>query len=399
VRHPVVVGLQFGDEGKGKVTDFLAAQADWVIRFNGGANAGHTLHYQGKKVVTHCIPSGILYPDCKNYIGNGCVLNVDSLVKEKKLIEEAGFSCDDSKLKIDYRVHLTLPVQLAIEAERENGKNKLGSTMRGIGDTYASKSRRIGIRVGDLFSDNLEEKIKDLCNFLNPIVLNEQSSFQLNLKAALEAKKTISSHVVFEPSFFYNESKKKKCLLEGAQAVLLDIDHGFYPFVTSSNTVAGAAATGGPFPVSRLGTVYGVSKAYLTRVGEGPFDSEITDEFAEVLRKKGGEYGATTARPRKVGWLNLDELKIACEITDCHKIVLTKADILCEEKVKIYLNGKLHDMKSWDKLVDKNGNIDSNFQDYISFIEKNTGITIGAFGTGPSRDDIVWINKPNDFWD
>ncbi|NCN28541.1 adenylosuccinate synthetase [bacterium] len=403
MKHPVVVGLQYGDEGKGKITDILASQAEWVIRFNGGNNAGHTLYLNGKKVVTHSVPSGVLYPGAKNFIGASCVVDPIALATEIEEIKANGAALDGDRLKIDFRAHVTLPIHIALDESRESGAKKIGSTKRGIGPTYMTKMDRVGIRISDLFSeDSLEDKISFLCGTLNPRLKERgmaESSVSVNLEVAQKAAAYLKPFVSWAEVPFHLAAKQKRCLLEGAQGVLLDMDHGSYPFVTSSNTLAPHAAVGTPFPMKKIGNIIGIAKAYLTRVGEGPMASELSGDEAEALRKKGGEYGATTGRPRRIGWLNLDELRLAVQLSDCTGIVLSKADVLVgAEEVGVYKEGKVIQCKPWAQMsVD--GKIDPNLEEFISLIEKYVEIPVVAVGTGPERKDMFWRTKNKDLWE
>lgn len=400
MKHPIVVGMQYGDEGKGKITDYIAEQADWVIRFNGGSNAGHTLYFDGKKVVTHCIPSGILYSHCKNYIGAACVINPKTFTQEVEDIKSSGFSVSEKNLKIDFRAHVTFPIHLALEELRENSEKTLGTTKKGIGTTYLTKVDRTGVRVGDLYNESGKDRLQYLVDFYAPLLGSEASRVcEETLMEYETAKELFKPFACMDHTFFYDVAKKEKCLLEGAQAVLLDVDHGSYPFVTSSSTLAGSAAAGVPFPLRNLGLRLGVAKAYMTRVGEGPFETEITGDYGDHLRGKGGEFGATTGRPRKVGWMNLDELSRAVRLSDSDHIVLTKADVLCGEKeVKALSNGEWHNFAGWDE-VGTAENLNSNFKKYIDFIEEKIGISVAAVGTGPARNELVWLKKIESFWE
>lgn len=404
MKHPIVLGLQYGDEGKGKITDSLARQSQWVIRFNGGSNAGHTLWLNGKKLVTHSVPSGVLYPHVQNYIGAGCVIDPVSLKKELNEIRESGSSLKGDRLKIDYRAHLTLPIHISLDAAREGGAKGIGTTRKGIGPTYTTKMDRIGIRVADLYADDLSDRVKFLCETYNALVRHQdlpESTFEDNLKIAEEAKDMLREHVCYETTMFYDVSKTAKCVLEGAQGVLLDLDHGTYPFVTSSNTLASQAAAGTPFPLSKLGSVIGVAKVYMTRVGSGPFATELDNEDGERIRAKGGEFGATTGRPRRVGWLNIDELRLAVRLSDCTFVVLTKADVLNgEETVKVLNNNEEHSFACWKQIYkdDSKTQLSHELETYVAYIEKEIGVPIVGLGTGPDRADFYWRGKTPDFW-
>lgn len=402
MKHPIVVGLQYGDEGKGKITDTLAGEADWVLRFNGGNNAGHTLWLNGKKVVTHSVPSGVMYDRAKNYIGSGCVVDPVALKKELGEIEEAGRKIDSERLKIDHRAHLIFPIHRDLDAAREKTPLGIGTTKRGIGPTYATKADRLGLRAAELFCEDAPLKLKTLCDIYNPFLRAAglpESSIEDNLKVLSDAQAWMKPYVCMDVTPFYEVAQKQKCVMEGAQAVMLDLDHGRYPFVTSSNTLAAFASIGGPFPLKKLGLVIGVAKAYLTRVGRGPFPTELLNETGERIRANGGEYGATTGRPRRVGWTNLDELKTACRLTDCQGIVLTKADVLCGEKeVKLYRDGKEVSFPGWSTELVKGNALVPEAENFVKFIEDFVGVPVLAVGTGADRSGLFWRKRPSDFW-
>jgi adenylosuccinate synthase len=401
VQHPVVIGLQYGDEGKGKITDRLAGEADWVIRFNGGNNAGHTLWLNGKKVVTHSIPSGVRSPNAKNFIGPGCVVNPKALLEEMEEIQQTGAKLSPQNLQIDGRVHLILPVQLALDAAREGSEKGIGSTKRGIGPTYASKMDRSGIRLMDCGAPDLKEKLQHLLSLGNAQLNNvgaRASNFEENLQACVLAKEKLWPFMSTEANPFWEASRSQKCVLEGAQGVLLDIDHGFFPFVTSSTTLPSAAGAGAPFPISRIGAVLGVAKAYLTRVGRGPLVTEMSSEAAERLRQKGQEFGATTGRPRRMGWLHVDELRDAVRLSDTSHVVLTKADILSgESQVGLWINGALEMVQGWPSVMDGN-KLHSNFEQFVKRVESHVGVPVLAVGTGPDRADLHFRYESKDFW-
>ena len=401
MKHPIIVGLQYGDEGKGKITDVLARQADWVLRFNGGNNAGHTLWLNGKKLVTHSVPSGVRYSHSKNFIGAGCVVDPIALEQELKELNEAGAALGPDRLKVDFRAHVTLPIHIALDKAREAGPQSLGTTKRGIGPTYTTKTDRLGVRVEEVVNGSASDKVKMLCKTYNPILKSvnlPESTEAENLAVVEKAKALLSSLISKDVTPFYDQAKTQKCVLEGAQGILLDVDHGFFPFVTSSSTIPAYAAPGTPFPSSRLGAILGVAKAYLTRVGEGPFDTELKNETGERIRTKGAEFGATTGRPRRCGWLNADELKTAIRLSDCSHIVLTKADILMgEAQVMAQFNGKLESFEGWSKMVD-GGKLHPNLEKYILAIEVHVGIPVVAVGTGPDREDLFFRKEVKDFW-
>jgi len=401
VQHPIIVGLQYGDEGKGKITDVLAKQADWVLRFNGGNNAGHTLWLNGKKLVTHSVPSGVRYTHAKNFIGAGCVVDPIALAKELEELNEAGAALGPDRLKVDFRAHITLPIHIALDKARESGPQSLGTTKRGIGPTYTTKTDRYGVRVEDVCNGAATEKVKLLCEYYNPLLTAKglpPSTVQENLDVVEKAKVLLSKIISTEATPFYDLAKTQKCVLEGAQGILLDVDHGFFPFVTSSNTIPAFAAVGTPFPSTKLGAIIGVAKAYLTRVGAGPFDTELNNETGERIRTKGAEFGATTGRPRRTGWLNVDELRSAIRLSDCTHIVMTKADILMgEAKIYAQFNGKLVAFDGWAQMRDGE-KLNSALENYLLEIEKHVGIPVIAVGTGPDREDLIFRKNVKDFW-
>ena len=405
MRHPIVVGLQYGDEGKGKITDSLARQADYVIRYNGGNNAGHTLWLGGKKLVTHSVPSGVLSSHAVNFIGAGCVLDPVAFQIELNDLIEGGVDLGPQRLKIDFRTQLVFPIHRDLDKAKEDTAAdkgaEIGTTLRGIGPTYSTKMDRIGIRAGDISSDDINTKLEKLVNHGNFILKGlglPESSLEENKKVLALAQSLLTKHISTEFAPFYEAIKTKKCVLEGAQGILLDLDHGSYPYVTSSNTLGAFAAVGTPFPLRGLGPVIGVAKAYLTRVGRGPFPTELNNDDGERIRKNGGEFGATTGRPRRTGWLNLDELKRAVQVSDITSIVLTKSDILNGEKeVCALFEGELKKFPGWETMVEGE-KLTENFENYVSFIEKATGVSICAIGTGPDRADLYWRDKDFEFW-
>lgn len=400
MRHPIIVGLQYGDEGKGKITDILASQAGWVVRFNGGSNAGHTIWLGNRKLVTHSVPSGVLYKTARNYIGAGCVVDPVSLRKELDDIAGAGETLGPARLRIDFRAHLTLPIHLALDGMRESGANSIGTTKRGIGPTYVTKLDRIGVRVGDLLDMTGPVKVKALCDAYNPRLKERglaESKYEDNLAVFHAAREWMAEYIEKSETFFYDIARQEKVVLEGAQGVLLDADHGSYPYVTSSNTIGAQAAAGAPFPLSKLGPVVGIAKAYVTRVGLGDLATELNDATGERIRKNGHEFGATTGRPRRVGWINLDELKRAIRLTDCRYVVLSKSDVLSgEPEVKALADGQLHSFKGWGDLSGEK--LPSEFETFVTFVEKFVGVPVSAVGTGVDRSHLVWRHSKPDFW-
>lgn len=337
----VVVGAQWGDEGKGKIVDFLAENADIVARYQGGPNAGHSVVINGEKFVLHLIPSGILHPDKICVIGNGVVISLEAISKEMDELESRGVHIGENLLISD-RAHLIMPYHIAFEAAVESSKNgrRIGTTLRGVGPTYSDKMDRLcGIRVVDLFEDDLlEDKIaynlRRKASYIPPECLPDKEEI---LKRCKELRERIRPHVT-DTVRFMNEAVRagKSILCEGAQGTMLDVDFGTYPYVTSSNTSVGGVITGLGVGPRAIDEVMGVVKAYTTRVGEGPFPTELKDKVGEEMRRRGVEYGATTGRPRRCGWLDMVALKYAVQINGFTKLAITKLDVLdVFERIKV----------------------------------------------------------------
>lgn len=329
----VLLGLQWGDEGKGKIVDYLAAQYDIIARFQGGPNAGHTLYVDGKKVVLHTIPSGVFQPHCLNLIGNGVVIDPVTLQKEIQTV--AALQPDLlERLFVSRRAHLIIPTHRALDAASEaaKGKEKIGSTLKGIGPAYMDKTGRNGLRVGDILTRDFEEKYERLkAKHLQMLgQYDNEVAWQEWEPAFLEAVAFMRSLQMVNAEYWLDNHIKdgKKVLAEGAQGSMLDIDFGTYPFVTSSNTIAAGVCNGLGVAPSRIGEVYGITKAYCTRVGGGPFPTELEDEAGEALRKAGNEFGATTGRPRRCGWADLVALRYAVMLSGVTRLIMTKADVL-----------------------------------------------------------------------
>src|ERR1043165_3488506 len=329
----VILGLQWGDEGKGKIVDWFAKDYDIVARFQGGPNAGHTLYINDKKIVLHQIPSGIFHANCLNLIGNGVVLDPVTLKKECETVSTFGVELKRN-LFISERTHLILPTHLALDkaSELSKGHQKIGSTLKGIGPTYMDKTGRNGLRVGNLVDKSFATLYKELKlkhqQLLNNYGFKEDiSAWEAEFFTAIEHLKTLN---IVSGEYFINNHLQsgKKILAEGAQGSMLDIDFGTFPFVTSSNTISAAVCTGLGIAPQKIREVIGVTKAYCTRVGSGPFPTELNDTIGEELRKIGSEFGATTGRPRRCGWIDLVALKYTCMINGVTQVVITKADIL-----------------------------------------------------------------------
>ncbi len=328
----VLVGSQWGDEGKGKITDFLAEQADYVVRYQGGSNAGHTVEVSDEKFMLHLIPSGILYPQTTCVIGNGVVIDMGKLLEEIDSLKKRGISID--QLRISKRASVVLPYHKKID-ELEDRNTRIGTTKRGIGPAYSDKINRIGFHLSDILEDRqlFEEKLKVQVAYKNRIIkeIYGEEGFELQdiLDQALQQAESLRQFVADTSLLVYDALKTgKKVLFEGAQGTLLDIDHGTYPFVTSSHPTAGGACTGVGIGPTLIDQVLGIAKAYTTRVGEGPFPTELLDETGEALRERGAEYGTTTGRPRRCGWLDAVILRYAVRVNGLTSLAITKLDVL-----------------------------------------------------------------------
>ena len=417
----VVVGTQWGDEGKGRIVDLLSEYADFAVRFNGGNNAGHTIIVDGKKYPFHLIPSGILQPKTVGVIANGVVLDLEVLISEIKMLEEDGINLKN-KLIISDRCHLILPYHKALDRAFENarGKEKLGTTGRGIGPVYADKVSYNGIRVYELVRwDLFVEKFIFQANIKNKI-LKTFDTPQINIKKELERFSNLRKIVLPYVTDTYQLLQKalrenKKILMEGAQAILLDLDFSAYPYTTASNVVTGSINAGAGIPPQKIGDVWGVVKAYTSKVGSGPFPTELKDKLADEIREKGKEYGTTTGRPRRVGWLDLESVKFACEVSGITEIAITKIDILSGLKeIKVCTGYKLSGrsipysscgynelasltpffktLPGWKEEIAgiiKFSDLPKNAQEYIKFIQKFLGVKISIVSTGPSREEYI----------
>jgi adenylosuccinate synthase len=419
MKADVLLGLQWGDEGKGKIVDVLTPKYDVITRFQGGPNAGHSLEFNNIKHVLHTIPSGVFHDDQVNIIGNGVVIDPVIFKKETESIYKLGVNLI-SKLLISTKAHLILPSHRILDAASEAAKGitKIGSTLKGIGPTYMDKTGRNGLRVGDILCDDFVEKYNHLKQ--KHIDLLKIYNYTYNIEeheaewfAGIEE---IRRYKIINSEYEINHllSAGKKVLAEGAQGTMLDIDFGSYPFVTSSNTISAGACTGLGVAPGRIGEVFGVFKAYCTRVGSGPFPTELENETGNLIREKGHEYGATTGRPRRCGWLDLVALKYSIMINGVTQLFMTKADVLtgfdyvkvCTGyKCKGHITEKLPDnlygvdsaeyveFKGWpDELtsVDKEEDIPENLDKYIRFIEKETGVPITIVSLGPNRKQIIF---------
>jgi adenylosuccinate synthase len=415
----VILGLQWGDEGKGKIVDFFAKDYQVVARFQGGPNAGHTLYVNGQKIVLHQIPSGIFHPGIKNLIGNGVVLDAVTLKKECASVAPLGVDVKKN-LFISERAHLILPTHRALDkaAELAKGEQKIGSTLKGIGPTYMDKTGRNGLRVGDLLDKNFTTQYIKLR--LKHQRLLDNHNFQEDISAweteFFEAVEFLRGLNIVNGEYFINEalSSGQRVLAEGAQGSMLDIDFGTFPFVTSSNTISAGVCGGLGIAPQKIRDVYGVTKAYCTRVGGGPFPTELNDETGETLRRIGNEFGATTGRPRRCGWIDLVALKYACMLNGVTALVMTKADVLdafetLQACTAYELNGVLTEqmpfqletsrMKpayrsfpGWKQPITelrKDADLPGDMQSYIEFIESYLGVPVRYVSNGPGRDQLI----------
>ena len=418
----VVVGLQWGDEGKGKIIDWFSQKSDVVCRFQGGNNAGHTVVVDGTKYVFHLLPSGILRDDKVCVIGNGVVVDPEVLCEEIEYLKKSGITVNSDKLKISMLSHIIFPYHRVLDALREKKrKHKIGTTGRGIGPCYVDKYTRCGIRLAELLDPELlKVRLEDNLREKNPIYKEVFGEGEYNFD---EIYKEYSGYAdILRPfavdavQFLYDcRRSSRKILFEGAQGAFLDVDFGTYPFVTSSNTISSNAPTGSGFSVVDMDKVIGVAKAYTTRVGEGPFPTELNDDESESLRSKGGEFGATTGRARRCGWLDLALLKRSCIINGVTSIALTKIDILSGfDSLKVCTGYKIkdrgddyfpHTSKDWEDAVpvytDLPGwtqptddirdydQLPERARDYIKFIEEHLEVPIEFVSVGAGRDSII----------
>ena len=413
----VVLGLQWGDEGKGKIVDVLAKSYPAVARFQGGPNAGHSLQFEGKKFVLHTVPAGVFREGSINIIGNGVVLDPIIFRQECKEIEEMGVPVTE-RIIISKKAHLILPTHRILDAASESamGKGKIGSTLKGIGPTYMDKTGRNGLRIGDTLAENFLERFNTLKE--KHIQRLKQYDFQYNAEEHeaewLDAIKYLKKFKIVDGEYEINEIlKTKRVLAEGAQGTMLDVDFGSYPFVTSSSTMCAGACTGLGIAPSKIGKVIGIFKAYCTRVGSGPFPTELLDQVGEELRQKGFEFGATTGRPRRTGWLDLPALKYAIMIDGVTELIMMKADVLdtfdtIKVAVGYKVNGKKSDRVPYDTYatiepvykefkgwkcdltgVRKREELPANFLKYIAFIEKELGVPVKMVSLGPDRQQTI----------
>ena len=415
----VILGLQFGDEGKGKIVDYFAKNYDVVARFQGGPNAGHTLYVKGKKIVLHQIPSGIFHEDKINLIGNGVVL--DPVILKRECESVAAMGVDYRKhLFISHRTHLILPTHRAIDkaSEASKGSDKIGSTLKGISPAYMDKTGRNGLRVGDLLDKNFtteyiklrlkHQKLLDNFSFREDISAWEEEFFD-----AIEFLKKLQ---IVNGEYFINDKiqKGKKILAEGAQGSMLDVDFGTFPFVTSSNTISAGVCSGLGVAPQKIKEVLGVTKAYCTRVGSGPFPTELNDETGELIRKTGNEFGSTTGRPRRCGWIDLVALKFACMINGVTQLVMTKADVLDSlDQLRVCTAYKINDQEiseipfqmqrmdvqpvykdfeGWKtdiSSIQSFSSLPDKMKQYINYLNKNLDVPVQYISNGPGSEQII----------
>ena len=419
----VLLGAQWGDEGKGKATDLLGDQVDYVVRYQGGNNAGHTVVIGDQKYALHLLPSGILSPNVVPVIGNGVVIDPAVLLEEIKGLNERGINT--SKLKISTNAHLITPYHRTIDkvSERFLGKSKIGTTGRGIGPAYADKINRIGIRVQDLFDPSiLKQKIEAALHDKNQILIKVFNRKGITVDEVLSeylGYAEVLKPYVADTALLLDEALKagKNVLLEGSQGTLLDVDHGTYPFVTSSNPTAGGASTGSGIGPTKITRVIGILKAYTTRVGSGPFPTELSDADGEALRKIGGEVGTTTGRNRRCGWFDAPIARYAVRINGLTDFFLTKLDVLTGwEKISVCVaydvdgtrveelpasQSDFHHAKpiyeylpGWSEDISKAKSINDlpkNAKAYVEYLEKISGAPISAIGVGPGRDETIVV--------
>jgi adenylosuccinate synthase len=415
----VLLGLQWGDEGKGKIVDVLAPKYDVVARFQGGPNAGHTLEFDGIKHVLHQIPSGIFREKTKNIIGNGVVL--DPVIFKNEIEKLQKFNLDvKANLFISKKATLILPTHRLLDQayEKAKGENKIGSTLKGIGPTYQDKIGRQGLRVGDILSDSFKDRLNTLVQIHFKILKEHDIAFNwTELETQfLDAVSFLKGFQLIESEYTLNHELKKgsTILAEGAQGALLDIDFGSYPFVTSSNTVTAGACTGLGVAPRHIGEVYGIFKAYSTRVGSGPFPTELLDDQGELMRKEGNEFGSTTGRPRRCGWIDLPSLKYSIMINGVTQLLMMKADVLCVfPTIKVCTqyklsNGTVTDMVPYEVVKEKiipvykelkgwsislkgvtKENLPQELNDYIKFLETELQVPITLVSTGPDRTQTI----------
>jgi adenylosuccinate synthase len=415
----VLLGLQWGDEGKGKIVDFLANQYQYIARYQGGPNAGHTIYLDGKKFVLHTIPSGIFHEKIGNIIGNGVVINPITLLAEIKELEAVGIDIK-SKLYIAKKASLILPTHIELDkaSEQKRGDAKIGSTLRGISPAYMDRTGRNALKIGEIFTSNFKEKYESLRDKHVEMISMMGYTADLSLEIAwINAIEVLKSYTFIDCEQFVNQQLNAghKILAEGAQGAMLDIDYGTYPFVTSSNTISGGVCAGLGVAPQKIKEVYGITKAYCTRVGSGPFPTELHDEIGEKIRKEGGEFGATTGRPRRCGWIDFPALRYACMLNGVTQLCITKIDVLnhfeqigyCNtyniegqntQDVPSYITDEIKPVfdyhSGWNSEISvTNGysNLPKSIHDYVALVEKNTETKVSLVSVGPGRVELFEI--------
>jgi len=418
----ILLGLQWGDEGKGKIVDVLTKSYDVVARFQGGPNAGHTLEFEGHKHVLHTIPSGIFHPNAMNIIGNGVVIDPVIFCREIDQLVAIDRDCTN-RLWISRKAHLILPTHRLLDAASEaaKGKNKIGSTLKGIGPTYMDKTGRNGLRVGDVELPDYHQRYEALKTKHQALLagFDSEPAFDLDEAEAawFEAVGRLSKMQLADTDVMIQEAQRsgKKILSEGAQGTLLDVDFGTYPFVTSSTTTAAGACTGLGLAPNRVGEVLGIFKAYCTRVGSGPFPTELNDATGQYLREQGHEYGSTTGRPRRCGWVDLPALRYAVEVNGVTQLMMMKADVLSGlDELQVctsyeyrgetithlpyaldedFIKPNYITVKGWSEdltQMDSADQLPQAVHDYIKFIEQETGVPVVLVSVGPDRAQTLW---------
>ena len=421
----VVVGAQWGDEGKGKVTDLLAERVDAVVRFQGGNNAGHTIVRDGETFKLHHVPSGILYGGKVCVVGAGCVVGPELLVRELDELEARGITT--AGLRISGNAHLIMPWHVAIDSasERHLGRLQIGTTRRGIGPCYADKAARLGIRVQDLLDEKiLKKKIVAAMEpkrlSLRPFERDPALDLHTMTEEYLTHGHRLEQHIADTSKLMWEMlDEGKKIIFEGAQGAMLDIDHGTYPFVTSSNPLSGAACVGTGVGPKSIDEIWGVAKAYTTRVGAGPFPSELHGQMGEEIRKRGGEFGTTTGRPRRIGWLDLVALRYASRLNTLTALVVTKLDVLSgldrigvctsysgeedaafedfpyHQTVLHHTSAKLTELRGWKQELGECrtlSDLPDGAREYLDFIAGHVGAEIALVGVGPGREQTIWTD-------
>lgn len=426
-KNVVIIGTQWGDEGKGKLVDLLTDHADAVVRFQGGHNAGHTLVINGKKTILHLVPSGILRDNVRCMIGNGVVLSLDALFDEIDLLEKTGISVS-ARLRISEACALVLPVHVAIDQAREKarGKKAIGTTGRGIGPAYEDKVARRGIRVGELaYPEQVAEHLRELVDYHNFMLTQYYNAEPVEFESILDTTLRLGERVLpmltdVAEELYMHQVKNSRILFEGAQGALLDIDHGTFPFVTSSNTTAGGASTGSGLGPLNFDYVLGITKAYSTRVGNGPFPTELHDDYGEHLCQVGQEYGATTGRKRRTGWFDAVSMRKSVLMNSLSGICLTKLDVLDGlDKIGICtsyrIDGKktttaplgadryqvcepiIEELPGWKEStrgITEFDALPANTKAYIERLEELVGVKVSIISTGPDRNETIVLENP-----